>query len=224
MFDEEHALMVKIALPVCTQYGLALAGGYAVKAHGLTSRPSDDVDFATASSTSAEVIICALAAAYQDAGFEVEVLQGDDRKGHLYVNFPGGRQRVDLLKEPLRFPPVMMSFGPVVALGDSIAMKMSALADRGLPRDVIDVYAAKDLFGEAELVAMARAMLGDDFDLATLRDQLDRAATFEDASFERYGCDETLILAMRTWAQDWATRLGMEIAQDEPWTDEDDDE
>jgi hypothetical protein len=54
---------------------------------------------------------------YSAAGLEVEVLAGDDRKGHLYVTFPAGdRQRVDLLKEPLNFPPVMMSFGPVVSV------------------------------------------------------------------------------------------------------------
>src|ERR1700677_2485002 len=93
VFDEEHALIVQIALPVCSQYGLALAGGYAVKAHGLTSRPSDDVDSATASNVSPDEIIAALATAYRDAGLVVEVMEGDDRKGHLYVTFPAGRRQ-----------------------------------------------------------------------------------------------------------------------------------
>jgi hypothetical protein len=33
---------VEAVLPVCSRYGLAVAGGYAVKAHGLVERPSED--------------------------------------------------------------------------------------------------------------------------------------------------------------------------------------
>lgn len=69
------------ALPVCAQYGLAVAGGYAVKAHGLVQRPSEDIDFATGTSAPMEEIVAALAAAYRKAGFEVQVLDIEGRKG-----------------------------------------------------------------------------------------------------------------------------------------------
>src|SRR5215469_11359793 len=48
MLDGDHQALVDAALPVCGQYGLAVAGGYAIKAHGLVDRPSEDIDFATA--------------------------------------------------------------------------------------------------------------------------------------------------------------------------------
>jgi len=47
LLDGDHALLVEAALPVCSRYGLAVTGGYAIKAHGLVDRPSEDIDFAT---------------------------------------------------------------------------------------------------------------------------------------------------------------------------------
>ena len=34
MLDGDHKTLVDAVLPVCAEYGLAIAGGYAVKAHG----------------------------------------------------------------------------------------------------------------------------------------------------------------------------------------------
>jgi hypothetical protein len=39
-----HQRLARIGLAVASRYGLALAGGYAVNAHGFISRPSADVD------------------------------------------------------------------------------------------------------------------------------------------------------------------------------------
>jgi hypothetical protein len=122
--------VVDAALPVCARYGLGVAGGYAVKAHGLVERPSEDIDFATGAAAPIEEIVAALAAAYRSVGFEVQVLDAEGRKGHLLVTFPlGGTYRVDVLKEPLNHPVVWMEFGPVIALADTVALKMGALHD-----------------------------------------------------------------------------------------------
>lgn len=137
VFDGDHKALVDAALPVCARYGLAVAGGYAVKAHGLVERPSEDIDFATGTGAPIEEIVAALAAAYRTVGFEVQVLDAEGRKGHLLVTFPlSGTYRVDVLKEPLNHPVVWMEFGPVIALADTVALKMGALHDRALPRDV----------------------------------------------------------------------------------------
>src|SRR5437016_4378482 len=75
-----------------------------------------------------EEIVAALDAAYRTVGFEVQVLDAEGRKGHLLVTFPlGGTYRVDVLKEPLNHPVVWMEFGPVIALADTVALKMGAL-------------------------------------------------------------------------------------------------
>jgi hypothetical protein len=221
MFQADHALLVESAIPVCTRYGLALAGGYAIKAHGLVDRPSDDVDFATGHLAPVEEITEALAAAYREAGLQVSVLSAGGRKGHLDVKLPSGMAyRVDILKEPLNHAPAMMSFGPVISLADAVALKVGALHDRGLVRDLIDVHGASSLFGEADLVALGRAALSDEFHLEDLRDQLDRAQMYPDEEFAVYGYDASQGAEIRLWALEWSARLNMEIAEAEPWSDE----
>jgi hypothetical protein len=91
VLDGDHKALVDAALPVCVRYGLAVAGGYAVKAHGLVERPSEDIDFATGTAAPIEEFVGALDAAYRTAGFEVQILDADGRKGHLLVTFPPRR-------------------------------------------------------------------------------------------------------------------------------------
>jgi hypothetical protein len=223
VLDGDHARLVEAALPVCAEYGLALAGGYAVKAHQLVDRPSEDIDFATAASAPLDEIMSALARAYEEAGCAVRVLDVDLRKGHLMVSFTdGGTYRVDVLKEPLNHPLAMMEFGPVIALPDAVALKMGALHDRALPRDLLDVHGAAAHFSGPELIALCRAALDEEFRLETLRDRLDFAATYPDEAFSRYGCDPALVSAAKAWAQQWATEIGLDMAETEPWADESD--
>jgi hypothetical protein len=88
VLDGDHKALVDAVLPVCTRYGLAVAGGYAVKAHGLVERPSEDIDFATGTAAPMEEIVAALDAAYRTAGFEVQVLDAGGRKGHCLSHSP----------------------------------------------------------------------------------------------------------------------------------------
>lgn len=217
VLDGDHARLVEVAMPVCAEYGLGLAGGYAVKAHGLADRPSDDIDFATGESTPMREIIDALAAAYREAGFGVEILDIDPRKGHLLVTLSAqARYRVDVLKEPLQSPLTMMNSGLVVALEDSVAMKMSALYERCLPRDVIDVHGAAQRFSRAELISLVRRLREGDFSPEILRDQLEFAASYPDEAFTRYGADAAGTRELSRWAQEWATELSEQLAEAEP--------
>jgi predicted nucleotidyltransferase component of viral defense system len=198
VLDGDHKALVDAALPVCTRYGLGVAGGYAVKAHGLVERTSEDIDFATGTTAAIEEIVAALAAAYRTVGFEVQVLHAEGRKGHLLVTLPlGGTYRVDVLKEPLNHPVVWMELGPVIALADAVALKMGALHDRALPRDVLDAHGATAYFTRAELIA-----------------------TYPDEAFARYGAGQELIAEVKAWALNWSTEIGLDIAESESWSDD----
>jgi hypothetical protein len=48
--DPFHERLARVALRVAASYGFALAGGYAVQAHGFLDRPSADVDLFAAAS------------------------------------------------------------------------------------------------------------------------------------------------------------------------------
>ena len=47
--DDFHRRLAQIAFDAGDDLGLVLSGGYAIAMHELTSRPSHDVEFATAS-------------------------------------------------------------------------------------------------------------------------------------------------------------------------------
>lgn len=88
MLDGDHRALVQAVLPVCSKYGLAVAGGYAVKAHGLVERPSDDIDFATATGAPIGEIVAALAAAYLTAGFRFRFSTLTGGRGTCLSRFP----------------------------------------------------------------------------------------------------------------------------------------
>ena len=46
-----HERLARVALNLAVSYGFALAGGYAVQAHGFLDRPSADVDLFAEAST-----------------------------------------------------------------------------------------------------------------------------------------------------------------------------
>jgi hypothetical protein len=131
---------------------------------------------------------------------------------------------VDVLKEPLNHPVVWMEFGPVIALADAVALKMGALHDRALPRDVLDAHGASSRFTRAELIAACRAALDEDFSPETLRDQLAFASTYPDEAFTRYGARLERIAEVKAWALDWSTEIGLDLAEAQPWSEDENDQ
>jgi Nucleotidyl transferase AbiEii toxin, Type IV TA system len=72
--DPFHERLARVALDVAASYGFALAGGYAVQAHGFLDRPSADVDlFAEASAQfDFSEAVNAVIAAYRRDGLEAD--------------------------------------------------------------------------------------------------------------------------------------------------------
>lgn len=69
-----HLRLAEIGLQVAGQYGFALAGGYAVQAHGILHRPSEDVDLFTAWERRADfaAAVDAVTNAYAQHGYSVD--------------------------------------------------------------------------------------------------------------------------------------------------------
>jgi hypothetical protein len=76
----------------------------------------------------------------------------------------------------------------------------------------------------AELIAACRDALDEDFSLETLRDQLAFASTYPDEAFSRYGARQELIAEVKAWALDWSTEIGLDMAESDSWSDDDDDQ
>lgn len=133
--------------------GLALMGGYAVRAHGIVHRPGQVLDFATTRPTALPQIAGHLAQGLGARGWRVSALHAAPVTARFLATGPDSGQscEVDFLKGVLWRPPVVLGLGPVIALEDLIGTTVRALADRGLPRDVMDVYAASGQFSRGEL-------------------------------------------------------------------------
>ena len=139
--DPFHQRLARVALSADDQLGLVLAGGYAISAHGLTSRPSQDLDFATRSPLPMIDVTDRLAQVFRKAGCEVTVVEVAPLMARLAISSDGQVCEIDLLKGPIGSP-VLLEIGPVLALDDAVGMKVAALHDRATHRDFIDVHAA----------------------------------------------------------------------------------
>jgi hypothetical protein len=204
--DDFHRRLAQIGFAAGDDLGLVLAGGYAIAQYDLTSRPSQDVDFATASALSLPQITNRLAHAYQDAGFTVTLIESTPRMARLEVRSNGQVCEIDLLKEAIG-PPAMLSVGPVLAIDDAIGLKVRALHERTTHRDFIDVHAATNAgYTRGDLERLGRRHTPD-FSLTELADRLSGAVDLSDRGFAAYGLDSTAIRDLRAWAAAWETDL-----------------
>ena len=142
-----HRRLAQVGLEPAAQFGFALAGGYAVQEHGLIQRPSEDVDLFTGWDHRADFAdaVQAVAEAYRDSGYRVDVVQQFDtfaRLSVLEVDQPDRPFKVELAANWRANPPVVMDIGPVLHPDEVMAGKMSALYTRAEPRDFLDVDAA----------------------------------------------------------------------------------
>ncbi|WP_311766963.1 nucleotidyl transferase AbiEii/AbiGii toxin family protein [Streptomyces rhizosphaericus] len=143
--DDLHRQLIRIGLDALAEdYGYALAGGYAVQAHRIVNRVSDDVDlFAPFGRASREMEQAAerITTAYEAAGYTVEQVHLTPTYTRLNVTDAalGAQSKVELVAEFLHHTPVDSDLGPVLHRDDVASGKTSALFTRAEVRDAIDV-------------------------------------------------------------------------------------
>ncbi|TQL21901.1 nucleotidyl transferase AbiEii/AbiGii toxin family protein [Streptomyces sp. SLBN-134] len=216
--DAAHERLVAGLLAAGAPYGLLLAGGDAVRAHGLVpARVSRGVDLVTEHPAAMAEIAGALRAGAEGRGWTVEGLDVDPLAARLVVGDPasGARWRVDLRKEVLWRPAVRTGAGPVLSLEDLVGTTVRALADRGLPRDLVDVHAAARRWSHPELEELGRRHAPDTFDLAELQSRLAGTEWLDDGEFRAQGLDGPAVEELRRWAQVWADDIAERLVEGE---------
>lgn len=207
--------MVQAVLPACARFGLVLAGGHAMNAHGLTDRPSDDLDFATAAEIPLPEVAEGVVQAFGDAGLEVTLIEVTPRMGRMVVRDPVTEQscEFDLLREAFQRQPVTLGDLSVVSLADAVGLKMRALHERSLARDVIDIASVSHLYGFRELEHLAR-LHNEEFSLAELVMRLEFVELIADEDFESYGVDGERIAEIRRFAWAWVEDIKLRRADE----------
>ena len=97
---------------------------------------------------------------------------------------------------------------------DLAVMSVRALGDRGLPADVVDVFAARHRYSAVELEQLGLRDGGTDFDLLGLRDRLESVVWVSDEEFAAHGLGTAEIAELRRWALEWESDLGLRLAED----------
>ncbi|TDC36016.1 hypothetical protein E1211_14725 [Micromonospora sp. 15K316] len=211
--DALHRRLVEIGFAAGDDLGLMLAGGYAMCAHELLDRPSQDVGFATASALSLRVVVDRLAAAFAAAGFTARIIEATPRMARLVVSDGASTCEVDLLKEALG-PPARLNIGPVLSFEDAVGLKMRALHDRAAHRDFIDVRAANARLAWTELERLgARHTAG--FSIEELADRLGGVDERDERGFRSYGLTDLDTEQLKSWARCWEADIRGRLASGE---------
>ncbi|MBC2906779.1 nucleotidyl transferase AbiEii/AbiGii toxin family protein [Streptomyces cupreus] len=220
---ELHRRLLSDALDSGHAYRLVLAGGYAIQAHELVSRTSQDLDLATDAAESMNEITGAVAAGLETRGWVIHVVEVAPRMARLLATdaVTGEACELDILKEIFHRPPAQTDAGPTLSRDDAVGLKVRALHDRGFPRDVIDVFSARDHYTIGELERLG-AQHDEEFDLAELHGRLEAVDFTSDQEYAAYDMSPAGIAELRAWVRDWQDDLGLRLA--EPYAEEADED
>ncbi|MFF5175725.1 nucleotidyl transferase AbiEii/AbiGii toxin family protein [Micromonospora sp. NPDC000089] len=205
--------VARVALTAAGPHRFVLGGGVAWAAHGLVTRPTEDVDLFADVEGAAAAAATGVRAALEGAGYVVADADPDSELGELFEGFDrdlkdfvvarDGRQiRLSLARLDRHRSPVVMDLGPVMDVRDLVANKTAALVNRREVRDYIDVASALDQYPVAELLRLAGQAdpALDPDDVRAAGRYLDR---LPDRRFARYGLDAAQVAALRRRLADW---------------------
>ena len=203
--------VTRVALAAVARSGFALAGAGAIREHGLTNRPTEDVDlFTTARHAAAfDDAVERVVAALRNAGYPVTVVRRGPQFARLHLQSAGRLVLdVDLGVDWRADDPVSLDVGPVLALADAVGNKVSALYSRGEPRDYLDVdtIRASGLFTDEDLLTAAGERDAG-FEVPMFVERLDAARRITNLDVTRYGVTEGQLDAVKARFAAWAARL-----------------
>lgn len=209
--------VTSIALEVAAQHKFALAGSGAIREHGLITRPTDDIDLFTVASAhnhfdlAAEQIVTRL----REAGVEVEVELQADSYARFSVTAEGEDVLIELGVDYRSREPVTFELGPVLAIEDAVANKLSALYSRAYPRDYLDVDSIRrnGPFSDAQLLTLAEGV-EPNFDRLMFAHQLSLIANTQPNEVAVYGLNADDLQAVKQRCIQWARTIKTDAGLD----------
>ncbi|GII30922.1 hypothetical protein [Planotetraspora mira] len=210
-----HLRLIEDARVVCDRYGLLLAGGYAMTAHGLSGRTAGELEFATADETPLTEVAEQVAGAFGRTGLSAQVCEVTPRVGRVVVTDEIGGQagEIRLSREALRDEPAVFEPCPVVGLDDAAGLAVRSLRDTGLARDFADVAAVSGLYGFRELEQLG-GRHDDEWLTEDLLQRLESVDLLADEAFAEHGLDDDGVGTIRRFAYAWAEDIRLRRVDD----------
>lgn len=184
--------------------GFLLARGAALIAQRLTTRPTQDLDFFTASD--ADAVHAAreeLTAAATDRGWPVTTVRDHDTFCRLLIH--GAEDLiVDIAMDSSpSLPPQSSSLGPTFNAQELAGRKVIALFDRAAARDFADVYMLSSRYSTGTLLSRAQ-QIDAGFDRRVLAEMLGLLDRYSDVDLSLGDVD---VLALRDFFRQWRADL-----------------
>jgi hypothetical protein len=208
--DPFHERLTRIALEVAADHGFVLAGGYAVAAHGIVTRISDDVDLFTNQAGGPRKARDVVADAYRADGIAVSLdmrVDNEDFARLLVTDEEGQHSKVELGRDWRAHRPVMLDIGPVLHPDDAVAAKMTALFGRMLPRDFIDVDAAVAAGYDRDRLIELAIERDPGFNRPMFAVSLRSLSGYADEEFALYGRGPDEVAGLRVRFREWREEL-----------------
>ena len=184
--------------------GFLLAGGGALLASGLTSRPTQDLDFF---GEKGRVNVGEMSEQFLKAvevrGWECDVLQSDAFFVRLQVKGTG-EVLVDIaIDVAAQYPSQFSILGPTFNHEELAGRKLLALFDRAEARDFADVFVLAQSFSKELLIVRASEIeISLEFDV--LAQMMRSIVRFSDSDLP---IDESLLKDLRFFFEEWANEL-----------------
>lgn len=181
-----------------------LAGGLALVAHGLTDRPTEDLDAFTTRAGDVPTAVEAFTRAANERRWTVETVRESETFVRLSVTGEGDLIVDIALDSPPDLPPTMSVLGPTFAPEELAARKLLALFDRAMPRDFVDVFHLVRRWDRNDLMSLART-IDAGFDVAAFVTALRQVDRYRDEDIPiRSGELPDLRSYFRAWAEELA--------------------
>jgi hypothetical protein len=193
--------------------GFLLAGGAALAAQHLTTRPTQDLDLFTRAGRST---VAAARDAFENAtaerGWSIRRIRDSDTFCRLVVT--GDEDLlVDLaLDSPPNLPPAGSIAGPTFGLEELAGRKLLALFDRAEARDFADVFVLAKRY-HVDLILERAAQIDPGFDTTILATMLGSLARFDDSDIP---VPDHAVAELRQFFRHWQQQLLTEPTGDDP--------
>lgn len=184
--------------------GFLLAGGAALAAQHLTTRPTHDLDlFTRAGRSSVAAARDAFENAAADRGWSIRRIRDSDTFCRIMVTGVDNLL-VDLaLDSPPNLPPAASIAGPTFGLEELAGRKLLALFDRAEARDFADVFVLAQRY-RVDLILERAANIDPGFDPTMLASMIGSLARFDDSDIP---VAPDVVAGLRRFFQDWRQQL-----------------